>query len=294
MIAYVRWRNRRRHSLDAMASAIAVRGVPAAIPPEVLRDCIVTEDLIDGRRVVTLSPRSEQSGVHVIHTHGGAYVYAIQVAHWRVLGMLVRSSGAVFHVPLYPLAPGATVGEVYRFLFHVYRRVQEICGKGSIVLSGDSAGGGLALGQAIHYRNLGLLRPAAVILFSPWLDIAVPERLDRRLERRDPMLSRVTLSRAGLMWAGQTPLDDPLVSPLNDSLRHLPPISVLAGGRDLLIEDAQRLERKVRDVGGTCHVFMWPSGFHVFMAATKTAESREALTLATEILQGSFAVRASP
>jgi len=41
------------------------------------------------------------------------------------------------------------------------------------IIAGDSAGGGLAINTALEARSRGLPRPAAVITFSPWTDMAV-------------------------------------------------------------------------------------------------------------------------
>ena len=284
MGAYVRWRNRCRHNTAAFDRSLGARGTPAPVPADIEQWCTVSVNEISNRRVITLTPRGRTTGVHVIHTHGGAYVYAIQQLHWQVLGMLSRRSGAVIHVPLYGLAPTSKVDQAYPFLQEVYLHVKSLAGGGPVVLSGDSAGGGLALGQAIRYRQLGLTLPSHIMLFSPWLDLTVPERLDPRLNRLDPMLSQTALRRAGLLWTGSISRTDPMVSPINDTLVGLPHITTFVGGRDILLEDAQRLHEKVLSAGGKSTLRIWASGFHVFMAATKTREAREVMTAAADIL----------
>jgi acetyl esterase/lipase len=61
-------------------------------------------------------------------------------------------------------------------------------GPGSIVLSGDSAGGGLALALALSMRDERQAPPAGCILLSPWLDLGRDRRADPVLVRRDVLL----------------------------------------------------------------------------------------------------------
>ena len=52
-----------------------------------------------------------------------------------------------------------------------------------IVLSGDSAGGGLALSAAMKMRDAGCKLPACLVLLCPWLDLALKsESISRNRE----------------------------------------------------------------------------------------------------------------
>lgn len=260
--------------MDRMISA---RSQPAPIPDDVRERVRVTEHLVAGRPVFELAPRHGSPRAHAIHTHGGAFVFAIQGHHWRVISRLVEASGVTFHVPLYGLAPRADVLAAHSWLGEVHRHVVGAAGGAPLALSGDSAGAALALGQAIRLRDTGGPPPAAVLLFSPWLDLRTPERSDPRLERRDPMLSRRGLHHAAMLWARSVDLADPRVSPLLAPLRHLPTVHIFAGGRDLLVEDATRLHEKIHASGGSSTLRVWRSGFHLFFAALSTPEAVDAM-----------------
>src|SRR5690606_39067597 len=123
-----------------------------------------------------------------------------------------------------------------------------------------------------------------ILLFSPWLDVTLTNPGIARLERRDPMLSRPMLVQAGRWWAGGRDTRDPLVSPLHGDLTGLPPVTTYIGGRDILLPDAQELDRRIRAVGGTSRLREWASGFHVFMAALTTKEARAAIADAAALL----------
>ncbi|WBU37085.1 alpha/beta hydrolase fold domain-containing protein [Homoserinibacter sp. YIM 151385] len=284
--AVVRWRYRARRDALATPAFLASRAGPAPVPSRVHERCDVVEREIAGRPVVTLTARdgSRRTGAQVLHLHGGAYVGAIQAAHWLGLAELAVRSGADIHVPRYELAPAGTADDAARFLAAVLAEVAARAPDVPLVLSGDSAGGGLALAAAVRSRHAGS-PVSAVLLFSPWLDLAVPDRVDPRLPRRDPMLTVAALRRAGRLWAGARSVDDPLVSPLRAALDGLPPVTILAGGHDLLVEDAERLAERITRAGGACRLAIWPSGFHLFMAARRTPEAGEAMELAVEVLR---------
>jgi acetyl esterase/lipase len=126
-------------------------------------------------------------------------------------------------------------------------------------------------------RNDGRQAASAVLLFSPWVDVTLTTPEIARLERRDPMLSRAMLVQAGLWWAGARSPVDPVVSPVHDHLADLPPVFTYIGGHDLLLADARKLDQRIRAAGGESTLRVWPSGFHVFMAAQSTREAQQVM-----------------
>jgi acetyl esterase/lipase len=279
----VRWRYRRRHDPVDLRRRIAARAEPAPVPAEVRARSVVTETLVGGRRLVRIEPKVPASGVQVVHLHGGAYVHAIQDAHWRLLARLAADSGATIWVPLYGLAPASDAEAAHEFVSAAVEHVRSAAPGRQLVLSGDSAGGGLALAQAVRLRDRGGL--VGVLLFSPWLDLSLPERRHRRLERRDPMLSMRSLAVCARLWANGRALDDPVVSALYADQTGLPEVLTIAGGRDVLVDDAYRLDAALEDARVDSRLEVWPSGFHLFVAATRSTESRQAMRLAAEWLR---------
>ena len=263
------------------------RTVPAAIPSRLRRIATVEETTVNGRRVVRLEPRAgartPASGAHLIYTHGGCYLYPITDVHWRLIGTLIRDSGVSVTVPLYGLAPEHTADEAYALLDRLYDDAVDEFGA-RVFLGGDSAGGGLALGQAVRYRDSGRRAPAGVLLFSPWLDVTMGNPAIAALEPLDHLLAPAGLVAAGTWWAGGLDPRSPLVSPLFDSLRSLPPVAVYQGGHDLLSADARLLSERILAVGGDVRLQFHPGAFHVFVGAPWTPEARSALRHAAAVL----------
>jgi len=248
---------------------------PAPMPRKFSKLFRTQEQQVDGKPVFTIAPRHGEPAIHILYTHGGAYINALQWIHWEIIRKLVERLGARVTVPIYPLAPEHTYREAFAFLADVYRTVLQHAPDQPIVLCGDSAGGGFALAQAIHYRDLGLRLPDRLVLFSPWLDITMSNPDNALVEPRDIMLGTPGLLQCGQWWAGGDDPRSPLLSPLFGNLAGLPPMDVFMGTAELFVADGRKLKEKVSAIGGTVNLYEYPGAFHVFVGATITPESKD-------------------
>lgn len=283
--ALLRLRPRSTGSEDALVRSIARQGSAAPVSRAARRVAVVEEARVDGVRVVTLRPRRSPSGVHVVHLHGGAYVHPVRTTHWNLLARLVRATGAVVTVPLYGLAPAHDVDEALPLLDAVLDDVRR-ASPSRVVLSGDSAGGALALVAAMRARDAGRTPPDALVLFSPWVDAVLDSPGAHDVALLDPMLGLDGLVAAGRWWAGDRDPADPAVSPVRGDLSGLPPVFSYAGDRDLLTPDVKRLVRGVTLAGGRAELRLYRGAFHVFVGAPWTPEARRALRHAASVIRG--------
>lgn len=242
----------------------------------------VTETVRDGRDIVTLAPRGGANSTHVLYLHGGAYVHPMLRVHWHLVAALVRRTGARVTVPMYRLAPGATADTEYPFLAALHDDLTR-CG-GRVVLAGDSAGGGLCLGLAIHARDTGATAADALVLYSPWVDVAMTNPQISSLEPLDPLLSTAGLQWCGKAWAGNRDVTDRSISPLNDPLDGLPPMHVHQGDHDLFLTDVKAFHRKAQAAGNNGSMHLYPGGIHAFVVLTALPESRLALERSAAVI----------
>ncbi len=192
-------------------------------------------------RTLMLAPKGgATSRTRILYLHGGAYVFDISFAHWNPIASLVDQLDAKVVAPLYPLAPESTWEAGMACAERCYERLVAEVGAGNVVIAGDSAGGGLTLALTQRLRDAGRPLPAALVLFSPWLDITVSGSDQPPLAELDTMLNIDDLREAGRMWAGNMPPHDPAVSPLFGDQSGLPPTIVFCGTHDLLVSDARR------------------------------------------------------
>ncbi len=266
---YTRWRD-----------AVQKRAYPshARVPHAFRQQFTVKESSINGRTVISLAPKQGKRPIHIIYTHGGAYVETFSALHWDIIRRLMEATGAGVTIPLYPLAPEHTYKEAFDMLAMVYKQVLKEHADDAIALCGDSAGSGLALAQALYYRDNGLRLPDHVILFSPWLDVSMSNPGAAEVEARDALLSIPALVQSGQWWAGGDDARNPLLSPLFGDLKGIPPIEVFQGTDDVLMPDARLLQEKVLQAGGSIHYHEYTGAFHVFVLASFTPEARHAFS----------------
>jgi epsilon-lactone hydrolase len=203
----------------------------------------------NGWPLYSLAPKDGAAPVrHVIYFHGGAYINEIAFAHWWMLGLLVRSAPCRAAVPIYPLAAAIGPAQTIATASEIAGSLAEEVGAEGLVLMGDSAGGGMALAVAQALRDGGV-KPARVVLISPWLDLAVDLPEQQAIGPRDAMLGIPGLQEAGRTYAGGLPLDDPRLSPIHGDMSGLPPVTSFTGTDDVLNPDSHRLQAACERAG---------------------------------------------
>jgi len=201
----------------------------------------------------------------VLFLHGGAYVVNATHPHWRFLARLVEKTGCRVAAPDYPLAPGQCYADAYHMLRSLYRTLLEREPRPKIVLMGDSAGGGLALGLALLIRDEGLPPPETIVMLSPWLDVTMSNPRIATIDREDPMLNREALVKAGLSWARGANPRKPLISPLYGTFGCLPTMHLFIGTRDILLADCRRFRDACHAAGARLAYYEFERMLHDWM-----------------------------
>lgn len=215
----------------------------------------------------------------VLHLHGGAYVIGSPRSHRGLAASLSRTSRSAVVLPDYRLAPEhvfpAALDDAmaaYQWLVEERRFRPE-----RIAISGDSAGGGLGLALLIRLRDEGYELPACYVGMSPWVDLASTGPSIAELDELDPWLVAEMMTPIARLYAGDTPLDDPLLSPLYADLSGLSPMLVHVGSHEILLDDARRLVERAREAGVDASVGVFEEMWHVFHAFPGLPETRRAL-----------------
>jgi acetyl esterase/lipase len=259
-----------------------------ALPSWFMRKRIRFSDERRGaNRIFRVAPSGgPNSPVRILFLHGGGYVFDLQDPHWSLIWGLISRTGAEVIAPIYPLAPEHGWREGLDMVQRVYLELVGERGAENIIIVGDSAGGGLALALAQALRDAKLPAPAALVLFSPWLDLGVSAPDQPELARRDPVLTIEFLRAAGLMWAKEVATNDPRVSPLFGEHAGLPPTIVFTGTWDILNSDAKRLAA----VAGDVTLREYPNMMHVW-PVLPIPEGRRALDEAAAFINRHRVVR---
>ena len=225
----------------------------------------------------------------VLHCHGGAYVSG-GLLQARVIASSLSAAASLNVVTFaYRLAPDHPFPAQLEDAYAVYQRLMD---RGyapeNISVSGESAGGNLAVALCFLLREKGLPLPARLALLSPWCDLKQTGESYATLEAQDATLDRQGLMESALQFAGQDArlLGDPYLSPIYGSFRGFPPTQIHAGTREILLSDAETLAACMRRDGVPVTLIKWAGMCHVFQAFN-FPESRLSLKTIGRFLQDS-------
>jgi epsilon-lactone hydrolase len=204
----------------------------------------ITMEELSGRQIWRMAPKDKEPTAELLYYHGGGYVYSPSDVHWKFYAYLVEKYGIAVTAPLYPLAPESQAAETVDFAMSAYREFLFKQEK-PFILGGDSAGGGLAAVVAQEVHRLGWEQAAGLLLICPWLDGAGNHPDQPEIEKRDCILTLDGLRHAAELYAKDTGMDNPWVSPIHGDWNGLPPILCYGGGNDILVTDARALKAKL-------------------------------------------------
>jgi epsilon-lactone hydrolase len=224
----------------------------------------VVEKTINGVRAEVIGTGRTVPGRTVVHFHGGGYcVGSAGTARAWAASLSARAACRVV-VPEYRLAPEHAHPAAVDDARDVMKALLGDADPGAIVVSGDSAGGGLALSLLLELRDNGEELPAGCILISPWLDLGRTRRELPDLIRRDVMLSPRWLEACAVAYAEPSTWASASVSPLLATHTGLPPLLIQAGSDDLLAPDSERMAASASAAGVDVTYTRWPRMWHDF------------------------------
>ncbi|MEV3861531.1 alpha/beta hydrolase [Streptomyces sp. NPDC050095] len=239
------------------------------------------------RPAVLVEPVGTPKAGRILYFHGGSYVVGSPETAMSLTGNLVTRTGFRAFSLDYRLAPEHPFPAAIEDGVSAYRALLDSGEDPSaIAFAGDSAGGGLTVTTCLAARDAGLPMPAAIVAFSPGLDMTrTGESMDTKAGV-DPFFTREGLEHTGTMYlAGQDP-HQPMLSPATlADLTGLPPMLLQAGTNEILLDDSTRMATRAREAGVDVILDVTADVPHVFQAfAGVLDEADEALDRAALFL----------
>lgn len=218
----------------------------------------------DGVTCLIVRAAGAADRIDTLHLHGGGYVVGSAAGATEYAARLSRASGAAVLVVDYRLAPEhpfpAAVEDAATAYAWLARRHD-----GPIIVSGESAGAGLAVTLGTGIRDAGLHRPpAAFFLMSPYADLAIGGDSIDPARGRDPLADRdLLIALSGAYLQGADPAD-PRASPIHADLAGLAPMRICCSAIEALRSDAERLHAAAIGAGVKATLEIVPDTLHIF------------------------------
>jgi monoterpene epsilon-lactone hydrolase len=264
----------------------AAKGVPAgsdsrgqydALLESVLpRDDVTFEaDTIGGIAGLWVLPRGGRAEEAILHLHGGWFSLGSASAYRHLVGHIAARAGVRAFIPNYRLAPEHSFPAATEDALASYQGVAER-NVHRIALTGDSAGGNLALGLASRIADDSSIgaRLVGAAVMSPVTDLTLSSpSYDTRADA-DPFFTRSQVAGLVRSYLGNADPTDPLASPLHGRLAGLPPVRIHVGDDEVLLDDARRYVEKAVGAGVDAKLDVWmgmPHGFVVSVGKLKAA-----------------------
>ena len=202
----------------------------------------------------------------VIYFHGGGYRIASALAYRAYCSHLAARAGVRVLNVHYRLAPEHPFPAAVDDALSAYQWALDSGTPASrIVLAGDSAGGGLTAAALVAIRDRGLDTPAGGICLSPWVDLTNTNDTYTSRSGADKLFSLAAATEAsGLYLQGQDP-KLPLASPVFAELSDLPPLLILVGDAEVLLDDSRVFAERASAAGVPTELFVYAEMPHVWM-----------------------------
>jgi monoterpene epsilon-lactone hydrolase len=247
----------------------------------------ITGCVLNGVRAEVVTAGGARPERTVLHFHGGGYCIGSPRMMRAWAAHLSAQAACRVVVPDYRLAPAHPHPASLDDARAVMDALRGEGAPASIVISGDSAGAGLALAYVLALRDAGETLPAGCMLASPWLDLSRDRRAVPGLVRRELMLTPGWLEACALAYAPRADWAAPSVSPLLAGHGGLPPLLIQAASDELLGPDAEHLAASASAAGTEVTYTRWPGMWHDFVlqpglvAAADSAIAQAAWFVAT-------------
>lgn len=220
--------------------------------------------MLAGMRVLDVTIDGIEPRGTLLWFHGGGFIAGTPEITIGKAAATARAAGVRVRSVDYRLAPEHPFPAAPDDALAAYRAVVTETSPDEVIVGGESAGATLALGLAINARDEGLPLPRGVVVYSPATDLSMTGRSHRTKADVDDALTPGLLREAFAAYAADTPLTNPGVSPLYAELRGLPPLLVVVGTHELLLDDALSLVTRAASADVDVELVVGAEMPHVF------------------------------
>lgn len=232
----------------------------------------IVEQKLESASVRIYRPEGELSGAGMLWIHGGGYILGSPAMNDRECARYATDLKIVVVSVGYRLAPKFPFPCALNDCFEAWQWLQNNAGDmgvsaDHIVISGQSAGGGLAAALVQRLFDHGGVQPAGQALIYPMLDDRTAARKD--LDAVKHKLWNNRNNRGGWTYYLGRPPGEPKLPPYaaparRENLSGLPTAWIGVGDIDLFHEEDSLYASRLSEAGVDCELDIVPGGPHAF------------------------------
>lgn len=243
---------------------------------KIAKDVSISDLSFNGVRAALFEVAHSKPGI-ILYLHGGAFALGSVKVHREFLARLAIACQMKVLAIDYRLAPEHPFPAALQDALAAYQcLISQGYDPSSIVIAGDSSGGGLAIAMLISLRDDGLPLPACAVCLSPWLNLSYTVEKSNN-NNKDPLLNPTLLSLYAGYYVGVGDATNPLVSPSFADIQGLPPLLIQVGTNEILLEEIQQFCEKARQANVEVSLDCWQGMFHVFQIIPILPETKLSL-----------------
>lgn len=209
----------------------------------------------------------------ILHCHGGGYSTGSSLYARTLTSKLAASTSMDVLCFDYRLAPEHPYPAALEDAMKAWNYLMLLgYGARDVIITGDSAGGNLALALVLKLKEEDRLLPRGLVLMSPWTDLTSSGKSFETKAEVDPVLDKEYIDRMIQAYAGDLDVRNPFISPLFGDFAGFPPTYIQVGENEILLSDSLRLHHVLVDANVSVKMDHFPGMWHVFqMSPFKTA-----------------------
>jgi epsilon-lactone hydrolase len=253
-----------RGQYDALMESVSPRG-----------DVTFEADTLGGVSGLWVRPANWRPGEAIIHLHGGWFTLGSAKAYRHLVGHIAARARARAFIPDYRRAPEYPFPAATDDVLACYQGLAERH-VNRIALTGDSAGGNLALvlasrvtGEAPSPRT-----PVGVAVLSPVTDLTLSGATYETRADADFFFTRPQVAELVHSYLGSADARYPLASPLHGRHSGMPSTRIHVGDDEVLLDDSLRYVERAVAAGVDARADVWlgmPHGFPGSIGRLKAA-----------------------
>jgi monoterpene epsilon-lactone hydrolase len=214
-------------------------------------------------------PASGSTGATMLYLHGGGYLAAGPHMFRGFVARLVHGTGVEAFVADYRLAPEYPYPSALEDALAVYEVLLERADPSSMLIAGDSAGGGLTAAVLAELGTDGRPHPAGALMFSPEVDLTLSEASVARNAATDILPDHPDVES---YLHGVDPRAV-FASPLFADMAGYPPLFVVAGASEMFRDQIEDFTEAATKDGVEVEFLEEPGMEHVFEVVSPWAHA---------------------